>query len=136
VVILLGVGEVIGALLSAFLADRIGKRVVVMAGISWSRSRRALAAVAVARRRRHRRSSWSAGFELAFVSAPPLVVEVDESHRAMMGAGCRPHRRLHSAAVVGTWLFAEHGIDAAVVLGERAGSGRGVRRGGCPRKPA
>jgi MFS family permease len=46
VVILLGVGEVIGALLSAFLADRIGKRVVLMAGISWSRSRRALAAVA------------------------------------------------------------------------------------------
>ncbi|WP_436793660.1 MFS transporter [Actinospongicola halichondriae] len=120
VVILLGVGEVIGSLLSAFLADRVGKRVAVMAGIvvlvpaalgfSLAGSLDAVgiaAALAV-----------GLGFELAFVSALPLVVEVDESHRAAaMGlavAGLTGARTL--AAVVGTRLFAEHGIDAVVLV--------------------
>lgn len=120
VVVLLGVGEVIGSLLSAFLADRVGKRVAVMAGIvvlvpgavgfalAGSLD---LAGVTAA-------LAVGLGFELAFVSALPLVVEVDESHRAgAMGlavAGLTGARTL--AAVVGTRLFVEQGIDAVVLV--------------------
>lgn len=120
VVILLGVGEVVGALLSAFLADRVGKRVAVLAGIVvlvpaalGFAAAGSLDVVGVAAA-----FAVGLGFELAFVSALPLVVEVDESHRAgAMGiavAGLTGARTL--AAVVGTRLFDESGIDAVVAL--------------------
>ncbi|MDE0805568.1 MAG: MFS transporter [Acidimicrobiales bacterium] len=120
VVILLGLGEVVGALLSAFLADRVGKRVAVLAGIVvlvpaaiGFAAAGSLDVVGVAAA-----FAVGLGFELAFVSALPLVVEVDESHRAgAMGlavAGLTGARTL--AAVVGTRLFDESGIDAVVAL--------------------
>ena len=120
VVILLGIGEVVGALLSAFLADRVGKTVAVVAGIVVlvpaalgfaAAGSLDVAGVAAA-------FAVGLGFELAFVSALPLVVEVDESHRAgAMGlavAGLTGARTL--AAVVGTRLFDTSGIDAVVAL--------------------
>lgn len=118
VVVLLGVGEVIGALGSAFLADRWGKRRTVMAGvgllvpsaIAFTVVGSAdVAGVAAA-------LMIGLGFELAFVSALPLVVEVDESHRAgalgLAVAGLTGARTV--AAVLGTRLFDGSGIDAVV----------------------
>lgn len=120
VVILLGLGEVVGALLSAFLADRLGKRIAVLAGIVilvpaalGFAAAGSLDVVGIAAA-----FAVGLGFELAFVSALPLVVEVDESHRAgAMGlavAGLTGARTV--AAVVGTRLFDGSGIDAVVAL--------------------
>ena len=119
VVVLLGVGEVIGALGSAFLADRWGKRRTVMAGVGLlvpsALAFTVVGSVDVA-------GVVAAlmiglGFELAFVSALPLVVEVDESHRAgalgLAVAGLTGARTV--AAVLGTRLFDGSGIDAVVV---------------------
>lgn len=118
VVVLLGVGEVIGALGSAFLADRWGKRRTVMAGVGLLVPSALaftvvgsadVAGVAAA-------LMIGLGFELAFVSALPLVVEVDESHRAgalgLAVAGLTGARTV--AAVLGTRLFDGSGIDAVV----------------------
>ncbi len=120
VVILLGVGEVVGALASAFLADRVGKRVAVIAGVVVL----VPAAFGFAIAGSHDVAGVLAallvglGFELAFVSALPLVVEVDESHRAgalgLAVAGLTGARTV--AAIVGTRLFDEYGIDAVVAV--------------------
>lgn len=120
VVILLGIGEVVGALLSAFLADRVGKRVAVLAGIVVLIPAALGFAVAGSLDLVGVAAAFAVGlgFELAFVSALPLVVEVDESHRAgAMGlavAGLTGARTV--AAIVGTRLFDTSGIDAVVVL--------------------
>lgn len=120
VVILLGVGEVIGALLSAFFADRLGKRLTILAGlvvlapaagafalVGTAEVAGVLAALVV-----------GLGFELAFVSAIPLVVEVAEDRRAgalgLAVAALTAGRTV--AAVIGTRLFDASGIDLVVVV--------------------
>ncbi len=120
VVILLGIGEVIGALLSAFLADRMGKRMAVIAGIVVLIPAALVFAVAGPLDVVGVGAALvvGLGFELAFVSALPLVVEVDQSHRAgalgLAVAGLTGARTV--AAVVGTRLFEDRGIDAVVAL--------------------
>lgn len=120
VVVFLGVGEVVGSLLSAFLADRVGKRVAVGAGIVvlvpaalGFAAAGSVDVVGVAAA-----FLVGLGFELAFVSALPLVVEVDESHRAgalgLAVAGLTGARTV--AAVVGTRVFEDHGIDGVVAV--------------------
>ncbi len=118
VVVLLGVGEVVGALGSALLTDRIGKRRTVGLGIAVlvpavaalalvgdSAVLAVLAALAV-----------GLGFELAFVSALPMVVEVDPERRAgslaLAVAALTLARTV--AAVAGTALFEGVGIGGVV----------------------
>lgn len=120
VVILLGIGEVVGAVLSATLADRIGKRRCVLAGIVLLIPSSAafalvgdLAVAGVA-------AALLVGlaFELAFVSALPLVVEVHEDRRAaalsLAVAALTLGRTI--AAVVGTRLFESSGIGVVVAV--------------------
>lgn len=120
VVVLLGVGEVIGALLAAGLADRIGKRLTMIAGLV------ALvpAAVAMGVIESNQAAGVAAafvvglGFELAFVSALPLVVEVPEERRAgslsLAIASLTGARTV--AAIVATAVFDASGMDAVAVL--------------------
>ena len=120
VVVLLGIGEVVGALLSAFLTDRIGKRNSMAAGIAVLVPAaagfalvgdRQLAGVAAA-------LLVGLGFELAFVSALPLVVEVDEAHRAgAMGLAVAALTGARTvAAVVATRVFDAAGIEWVVAI--------------------
>jgi len=120
VVVLLGIGEVVGALLAAGLADRIGKRLTMVAGLV------ALVPAAVAMGLID--SSQAAGvaaafvvglgFELAFVAALPLVVEVPEERRAgslsLAIASLTGARTV--AAIVGTAVFDTSGMGAVAVL--------------------
>lgn len=120
VVILLGIGEVIGALLSAVLADRIGKRRCVLAGllllVPASAAFAVVGDIAVA----GVAAALMVGlaFELAFVSALPLVMEVHEDRRAgalgLAVASLTVGRTI--AAVVGTRLFDASGIGLVVAV--------------------
>lgn len=120
VVVLLGIGEVVGAILSAGLADRIGKRnamvlgmliLVPAAGTFALAGSSQVVGVAAA-------IGIGLGFELAFVSALPLVVEIDSSQRAgamsLAVAALTSARTL--AAVAGTAVFDDLGIGAVVAL--------------------
>lgn len=120
VVILLGVGEILGTLASAFLADRIGKRRSILAGVAmlvpaaWAFALVgdvAVAAVVAA-------FMVGLGFELAFVSALPLVVEVEPDRRAAATtfavAALTVGRTI--AALVGTQLFESSGIGLVVAV--------------------
>lgn len=121
VVIVLGVGEVAGALASADLADRLGKRVAMLAGtavlvpaicgIALVGSSQ-VAGVALA-------FLVGLGFELAFVSALPLVLEVAPERRAgALGFAVAALTGARTvAAVVGTALYDARGIVPVVLLG-------------------
>lgn len=121
VVIVLGLGEVVGALASADLADRLGKRVAMLAGVAVLVPSIAgialvgsnqLAGVALA-------FMVGLGFELAFVSALPLVLEVAPERRAgALGFAVAALTGARTvAAVVGTALYDARGIVPVVVLG-------------------
>lgn len=120
VVVLLGIGEVVGALLAAGLADRIGKRLTMIAGLVVL----VPAAVAMGVIGSNQVAGVAAafvvglGFELAFVSALPLVVEVPEERRAgslsLAIASLTGARTV--AAIVGTAVFEANGIGAVAVL--------------------
>ena len=120
VVVLLGIGEVVGSLLSAVLTDRIGKRNSMAAGIGVLLP----AAGAFAVVGDHQLAGVVAallvglGFELAFVSSLPLVVEVDEAHRAgAMGLAVAALTGARTvAAVVATRVFDASGIDLVVAI--------------------
>ncbi len=120
VVVLLGIGEVVGSLLSALLTDRIGKRNAMAAGLGVL----VPAAAAFALVGHHQLAGVAAallvglGFELAFVSALPLVVEVDEAHRAgAMGLAVAALTGARTvAAVVATRVFDSSGIDLVVAI--------------------
>lgn len=120
VVVLLGIGEVIGSLLAAGLADHIGKRrtmilgLVVLvpactavAGVGASQIGAVAAAFVV-----------GLGFELTFVSALPLVVEVPEERRAgslsLAVASLTGARTI--SAVVGTAVFDARGMGTVVAI--------------------
>ena len=120
VVVLLGIGEVVGALLAAGLADRVGKRITMIGGL--------IVLVPAAAAMGLIESSQVAGvaaafvvglgFELAFVSALPLVVEVPEERRAgslsLAIASLTGARTI--AAIVGTAVFESGGMGAVAVL--------------------
>lgn len=120
VVVLLGIGEVVGALLAAGLADRVGKRTTMMAGLIVL----VPAAVAMGLIESSQVAGVAAafvvglGFELAFVSALPLVVEVPEERRAgslsLAIASLTGARTV--AAIVGTAVFEASGMGAVAVL--------------------
>lgn len=120
VVVLLGIGEVVGALLAAGLADRVGKRTTMMAGLIVL----VPAAVAMGLIESSQVAGVAAafvvglGFELAFVSALPLVVEVPEERRAgslsLAIASLTGARTV--AAIAGTAVFEASGMDAVAVL--------------------
>ena len=119
VVVILGVGEVIGAVLSAVFADRYGKRRTILAGLLvLVPASCALAVVGVAPIAGVAATlAVGLGFELAFVSALPLVVEVHEDRRAgalgLAVAALTAGRTV--AAVLGTRLFDTGGIDLVVL---------------------
>lgn len=121
VVFVLGVGEVVGALLSAFLADRLGKRATMLVGIGVLFPTIAgIAAVGSAQVPGVALAfGVGLGFELAFVSALPLVLEVAQERRAgALGfavAALTGARTL--AAIAGTALFDARGIVPVVVVG-------------------
>lgn len=120
VVVLLGIGEVVGALLAAGLADRVGKRATMTAGLIVL----VPAAVAMGLIESSQVAGVAAafvvglGFELAFVSALPLVVEVPEERRAgslsLAIASLTGARTV--AAIVGTAVFEASGMGAVAVL--------------------
>jgi predicted MFS family arabinose efflux permease len=120
VVVLLGIGEVVGALLAAGLADRVGKRITMIAGLIVL----VPAAVAMGLIESSQVAGVAAafvvglGFELAFVSALPLVVEVSEERRAgslsLAIASLTGARTV--AAIVGTAVFEASGMGAVAVL--------------------
>lgn len=120
VVVGLGIGEVIGALASAALADRIGKRVAVLVGLAGIIPAAALFALADGSATVGIAAAvlLGLGFEVAFVSALPLVVEIDPARRAgvltVAVAALTAGRTV--AAVAGTRLFDAHGIDAVVLV--------------------
>ncbi len=121
VVFVLGVGEVVGALLSAFLADRLGKRATMLAGIGILAP--SIAGIGVVGSAQIPGVALAffvgLGFELAFVSALPLVLEVAPERRAgALGfavAALTGARTI--AAVAGTALFDTRGIVPVVLLG-------------------
>ena len=120
VVVLLGIGEVVGALLAAGLSDRAGKRLTMAAGLVVL----VPAAVAMGVIDASQIAGVAAafvvglGFELAFVSALPLVVEVPEERRAgslsLAIASLTGARTV--AAIVGTAVFDLSGMGAVAVL--------------------
>lgn len=119
-VVALGAGEMLGSLSSAWLADRIGKIVSVRIGLTVLAA--AVAAVAAAG------SSQLAGvaaalfvglgFELALVSALPLVVEISQARRAAalgLAFAAVTGTRM-AAAIVGTSVFEASGIAVVVMI--------------------
>lgn len=121
VVIVLGIGEVVGALLSAWLADRLGKRVAMLGGVAVLAP--ALVGIAFVGSNQVAGVALAflvgLGFELGFVSALPLVVEVAQERRAgALGIAVAALTGARTvAAVAGTALFDSEGIVAVVVLG-------------------
>ena len=119
VVVVLGLGEVVGAVLSAVFADRFGKRRAIVAGlVVLAPAVGALALVGGASAAGVAAALIvGLGFELAFVSALPLVVEVHENRRAGalgLAVAALTAGRM-TAAVLGTRLFDAGGIDLVVV---------------------
>ena len=120
VVILLGVGEVVGALASAGLTDRIGKRNTIVAGLGLLIPASACFALVGGSQVAGVAAAFAVGlgFELAFVSAIPLVVEVDESRRAgALGIAVAALTVARTfSAVIGTAVFDARGIGTVVAL--------------------
>jgi len=120
VVGLLGVGEVVGALLAARFADHIGKRPTMLAGLVLLLPSAAAFAFVGGSQIAGVAAAFVVGlaFELAFVSALPLVVEVPEDRRAgalsLAIAALTTGRTV--AALVGTAAFDASGMGLVVAV--------------------